>query len=99
MRYAIFWNDRILTLWLAVGLVGLTLVLALIPWAFVLLWSSRLVGVGLLGPHMHLVGKRVDRARREAREEAIEYREASPARQVELITLTLNLTLALSPKP
>jgi len=85
VRYALLWNDRILTLWLAVALGALTLVLALIPWAFVLLWSSRLVGLALLGPHMVLVGRGVDRARRGAREEAREYRQASPARQVELL--------------
>ena len=43
VRYALMWNDRILTFWLAAALAVLTLILALIPWGLLLHWTARLV--------------------------------------------------------
>ena len=34
VRYMLFWQDRIFTMWLYLALVLLTLLLALIPWGF-----------------------------------------------------------------
>ena len=49
-HHVIFWQDRILTLWICVGLVGVALVFALVPWGFVLYYGARLAGVALFGP-------------------------------------------------
>ena len=53
------WEDRVTTGWVWVGLLTLSVLLALpvllLPWLAALL--CRLVGLAALGPHMHLVGR------------------------------------------
>ena len=51
------WHDRAATLWLYLCLVATSIVLAIIPWTLV----CRIVGFGVLGPHMHLVGRALDK--------------------------------------
>ena len=55
-RRLLVWEDRILSTWFVFLLMVCTLVFALIPWAFVLRWTLRLVGVALFGPHMRWAG-------------------------------------------
>ena len=50
VRYTLFWQDRIFTMWLYLCIVLLTLVLALIPWGFLLHYGTRLVGLAIFGP-------------------------------------------------
>ena len=76
VRYTLVWQDRILTLWLYLAILLVTLVLALIPWGLLVYYGSRLICFALLGPHMHFVGRKVDQMRREARQELKEYCEA-----------------------
>ena len=55
----LLWQDRVTTGWVWVGLLTLSVLLALpvllLPWLAALL--CRLVGLAALGPHMHLVGR------------------------------------------
>jgi len=69
------WHDRVATLWLYLSLVATSLVLAVTPWTLV----SRIVGFGVLGPHMHLVGRALDKRSLEAakRERAFAAADAS----------------------
>ena len=39
-------------------------------------YGCRIIGLAALGPHMHFVGRKVDRGRTAAREELRNYREA-----------------------
>lgn len=68
-----------MTMWLYIGLVGLAVAFALVPWHFVMRYGSRVVLFALLGPHMHYVGKMVDRAREDQKSEVRRYREADEA--------------------
>ena len=60
VRRVATWEDPYLTTHLYAILVVLTLVLLLIPWASVLLYGARLIGLALFGPHMHLVGNKLE---------------------------------------
>lgn len=59
------WTDRRLTLWLWVGLLALSALLAalalVVPWGLVFTCIFRLVGLLLLGPHMIWVGRWADK--------------------------------------
>jgi len=85
VRYLLFWSDRILTLWLVIALLAVSVVLALIPWGFVIHWIMRLLGLVVLGPHMHFVGKKIDEHRLEMREREMEYRAADKKRKAFII--------------
>lgn len=63
------WDDPFFTTFVYVCLCGLAIVLALVPWGFVLYWGLRLLFLALFGPHMHLVGRRL-RAKAEAARKA-----------------------------
>ena len=58
VRYLLFWQDRIFTMWLYLALVLLTLLLALIPWGILLHYGCRLVGLAILGPRAYNRGDR-----------------------------------------
>ena len=79
VRYTLFWQDRIFTLWLYIALLVLTLILAILPWGMILYYCSRCIGFCILGPHMHFVGRKIDANRRQARKEVQEYKEADDA--------------------
>jgi len=79
------WEDRFLTTWYYVGLVLLALVLALIPWGFILHYGLRLLGLLAFGPHMVVVGRKVDAARAAAREAERLYRLASKQEREETL--------------
>ena len=81
MRRLVNWQDRILTTWAVFLLLALSLVLALIPWAWVLEGLLRLVGLAIFGPHMYWVGKRLARQAEEEAEQEQEYRAASVAQR------------------
>ena len=56
-----------------------------IPWAALLHYGARLLGLALLGPHMHLVGKRLERAAAEAAQMESRYQAAdSPTKRAML---------------
>ena len=59
------WTDRRLTLWLWIGLLALSALLAalalVMPWGLVFTCICRLVGLLLLGPHMIWVGRWADK--------------------------------------
>jgi hypothetical protein len=62
LRRVLDWHDRATTLWLQLGLLLCSLLLALVPWSLILGVLLRLLGIGLLGPQMYFVGKRRERA-------------------------------------
>lgn len=77
VRYMLFWNDRILTTWLVIGLCAAALVLAIIPWGFIIYWGARVFGLVVFGPHMYFVGRRVDAQRQKDRDDAMAYTNGS----------------------
>ena len=74
-----------MTFWLYVALMVLAVVFALIPWGFLLRYGSRLVGFAVLGPHMHYVGRVVDRGRAMKKAEVRVYCDADKQRKNELL--------------
>jgi len=79
VRRALYWQDRIITTWLVFALLILALILALIPWAVVVPWTLRALGVALFGPHMYVVGQRYEKQQQEANRKEREYRDADEA--------------------
>jgi hypothetical protein len=73
------WADTIVTAWLYFGLVILTVLLALVPWAPVCHLGLRALGALVLGPHMHLVGRYLDRRADEEQKEEEAYAAADSA--------------------
>lgn len=63
--------------WVGVVIFVLVIILALIPWGWLVLNTTRWVGYALLGPHMYFVGYKIDQARKRARDAGIEYLGAS----------------------
>ena len=85
MRRLLNWDDRILTFWAACSLVIATILLAIIPWAIVIYYSLRLVGVLLFGPHMYFVGKHWQKQTAEEERAEKEFQELSEEGKVELL--------------
>lgn len=85
MRRLLNWDDRILTFWAACSLVIATILLAIIPWAIVIYYSLRLVGILLFGPHMYFVGKHWQKQTAEEERAEKEFQELSEAGKVELL--------------
>ena len=92
VQRAFMWEDKIMTLWLYFALLALTFVLVFVgqllsyvPWGWVLQTSVRLLGLALLGPHMHYVGQHLER--RSAAEQALasEFDDASSQRRAEVL--------------
>lgn len=94
IRYILFWQDRFLTSWLCIGLALLALVLAIVPWATVLHYCCRLASLGLFGPHMHFVGRRVDAARLATKAELRRYRESNDAQREAILEEYRKVTMA-----
>ena len=84
-KNALLWSDRILTFWSVVIVAAVTLLLALIPWRFLIFWSARVFGVLVFGPHMHFLGRRIDKRRADERERAREYSGATEARRATML--------------
>jgi hypothetical protein len=84
-KNALLWSDRILTFWIVVAVGAVTLLLAIIPWGFVIFWSARILGVLLMGPHMYFVGYYIDKSRAEEQAKAAEFSGASEARRVAML--------------
>ena len=40
VRHLLYWQDRILTAWLALAIILTGIALALVPWGFVIYWSA-----------------------------------------------------------
>ena len=80
------WSDRIWTFWLYLVLSFATLVALVVPWAAVLHYSLRLLGLAALGPHMAYVGVIVDRRRAEKREMEARYAAADEEGQQTMLT-------------
>lgn len=78
-RRVMNWEDRILTTWVALGLLALTIIFALIPWNIVLNGLLRLLGAALFGPHMYWVGRQLGQQRAQEEEWSREYRNADKA--------------------
>ena len=83
LERTLVWTDRRLTLWLWLGLLALSALLALlalvVPWSLVWMLIGRLVGLLLLGPHMFFVGRWVDRRQAAAAAREVVYDEANDA--------------------
>jgi len=79
VRYAIMWNDRIFSFWLVIAVFLVTLIFTIIPWAWVIYWGCRVGSLLLFGPHMHLLGRKIDDQREELREASRRYRDAGKA--------------------
>jgi len=77
VRHLLYWQDRILTAWLALAIILTGIALALVPWGFVIYWTARLGGFIFFGPHMYFVGRVVDKQRKTARDAAETYRWAT----------------------
>ena len=89
-----------MTLWLWIGLLALSAVLAalalVVPWGLVFMCVCRLVGLLLLGPHMVWVGRWVDTKQAAAAAKEVAYDEADEQGRgalLEEVRLTLALTL------
>ena len=72
-------QDGMVTAWLCVSLAVCTVLLALVPWGVVLHYGLRALGGLALGPHMHLVGRWLERRKAKARREEEEYAAANRA--------------------
>lgn len=86
------WHDRVLVMWLHLALllaaavsIAIGYLLWRIPWSLVFEWAFRLAGAALFGPHMHWIGKRVERATKERVEKEEEFDSASDARREEML--------------
>jgi hypothetical protein len=85
------WDDRVLSLWVALAfalaaalLALLGYALSLLPWALIVEVIMRLAGVALFGPHMWWIGKRVEEAEAEhaARADAFARADAAERRRL-----------------
>jgi len=77
VRNVIFWNDRVVSFYLALLLLLATFALALVPWGLVIQYGARLGGLALFGPHMYLLGRWIDKRRAEERAAEEKYQAAS----------------------
>ena len=75
VRRVLAWEDRFVTSLVYCQLFLLTIVLLIIPWAFVLHWGARLFGFLLFVPHMHLVGRLVARKAAQTAEIELRYQQ------------------------
>ena len=76
-RRVLTWQDRRLTLWLYISLLGTSLLLfsicALVPWTLFGAWPMRIACLALTGPHMSIVGRRAEKKAAEEETRATEY--------------------------
>uniref|UniRef100_A0A7S3FKU8 Uncharacterized protein n=2 Tax=Haptolina ericina TaxID=156174 RepID=A0A7S3FKU8_9EUKA len=79
VQRVLLWEDGMVTAWLCVSLAVCTVLLALVPWGVVLHYGLRALGGLALGPHMHLVGRWLERRKAKARREEEEYAAANRA--------------------
>lgn len=87
------WEDRVLTFQLCLLLALASLLLGtlgalgmlMLPLACVLEWAMRLLGFGILGPHMYWVGKRYRRAKAERLAAAREFDLADNATRRQIL--------------
>ena len=70
------WQDRMLTSLLSVGLALVTVLLALLPWPFLLHYGVRIGGLLALGPHMYFVGRRRQQQKADAAAEEARFQAA-----------------------
>ncbi len=54
-KIILLWEESILSFWISALFLGAGLVSLLLPWAFILTWTGRIVIYGLFGPHMKIV--------------------------------------------
>jgi len=76
IKHIFSWQDAALTTDIYVTLCLLSLILAVLPWHFIFMWTFRILGVVLLGPHMYFVGLMSEKAERENRHKTEEQIEA-----------------------
>jgi len=55
IKIILTWEEGMISFWITAGFLGAGFVSLILPWAFILTWTSRLLVWGLLGPHMMLV--------------------------------------------
>ena len=89
---AFMWEDNIMTLWIYLTLLALTValvfvgeLLSYVPWGWVLQTSMRLLGLALLGPHMYYVGQHLKRQWAEEKALASEFDSASAQRRAQIL--------------
>lgn len=93
-RRLLVWEDRILSTWFVFLLMVCTLVFALIPWAFVLRWTLRLVGLAIFGPHMRWAGPWFVAKREEKRKKERDFRRLDAAGKKALLEAHRNKVIA-----
>jgi hypothetical protein len=64
------WEESVVSFWITAAFLAAGLVSLLLPWAFILTWTSRIFVWGLFGPHMKLVDLTL--RQNEKKEEALE---------------------------
>lgn len=55
IKIIVTWEESVVSFWITAGFLASGLVTMFLPWRFILLWTSRCLVWGLLGPHMKLV--------------------------------------------
>ena len=55
VKIVLTWEENYLSFWITAAFLVTGLVSLVLPWAFILLWTGRLVVWGLFGPHMKFI--------------------------------------------
>ena len=55
LKIILTWEESIVSFWITAAFVASGLIALLLPWAFILTWTSRIVVWGFFGPHMKIV--------------------------------------------
>jgi hypothetical protein len=55
VKILVTWEEGVISFWITAGFLVAGLVSLLLPWEFILTWSSKIIVYGLLGPHMMVV--------------------------------------------
>ena len=79
------WEDPFLTMHLYIILVLLMILLMIIPWAPVLHYGARAIGFLVFGPHMHIVGRKLDAKAAEEHAKETEYQDGDERTRARMI--------------
>lgn len=55
IKIIVTWEESVVSFWITACFLAAGMVSLLLPWAFILLWTGRILVWGLLGPHMMIV--------------------------------------------
>ena len=107
IKIIVTWEESIVSFWITACFLAAGLVSLLLPWAFILTWTSRLVVWGLLGPHMMIVdalindnskeekslAEAIEKFKSESRSARIRRQEAVKLRDIKCLTFGKYVTL------